>query len=246
MAGKRAIPGTADYDRSRFGTAVSWVAEHAREGDALFDVGCGTGQMLEAMAAAGVDRLAGCDLSAEALTTARERVEFTAHHRSILDEAFVTGLAASFRFVTMSAVLHHLVGRTRRASRLRAEHAVTHALRLLTPDGLLLIIEPTYSPGGAMTVLFWTKRVLGVFGRRIELGRWNNIGAPVVSYYTPAQLRGLVASAGGRVLRRHDRPARLRRLPRILGIRGRWETTLLVGRVTRNEAPDVAIAPQIL
>jgi hypothetical protein len=90
-----------------------------------------------------------------------------------------------------------------------------------------------------MTALFWAKRATaGVFGnRRIELGRWNNLGAPVVAYYSPDQLEGIVAEAGGRVIRRRDREDRIRRLPRIAGVRGHWTSTVLVGR-SRERSPN--------
>ena len=62
-------------------------------------------------------------------------------------------------------------------------------------------------------------------------GRWNNLGAPVVAYYSPGELEEIVAEADGRVIRRRDRTARVRRLPRLLGVRGRWFTTVMAVRV---------------
>jgi SAM-dependent methyltransferase len=165
---------------------------------------------------------------APAQVFARRRVEFRAHRGSILDPDFVASLPGGYDVVVMAAVLHHLVGRTRRSSRRLADTALRHALGLLAPGGRLVIVEPTYAPRWAMTALFWVKQILGVAGRRIELGKWNNLGAPLVSYYDPAGIRGLVGDAGGSVVRSHDRPQRLRRLPRVLGIRGRWTTTVLV------------------
>jgi SAM-dependent methyltransferase len=217
-----------DYDPRRLETAAAWVRELAGDDDALFDVGCGTGQVLLAMQEAGVRRLAGCDLARAALAAAEGRVEFTAHRDSVLDEGFVAGLAGSFRFVTMSAVAHHLVGPTRHRSRALARLALRNALLLLEPGGYLVVIEPTFEPRWAMTAVFWAKRVLAPLGRRIELGKWNNLGAPLVSYYGRGDMRELIAAAGGRVDRHHDEETPLRRLPRTLGVRGRWMTTLLV------------------
>ena len=83
-----------------------------------------------------------------------------------------------------------------------------------------------------MTALFWVKRTLGVLigNRRLELGRWNNLGAPLVSYYSPDEVVAIVEAAGGRVIRHRDRTARLRRLPRLFGIRDRWFTTVMAVR----------------
>jgi SAM-dependent methyltransferase len=221
-----------DYDPRRLTTAAAWVAEMAGDNDSLFDIGCGTGQVVVAMQQAGIRRLAGCDLAQAALDTAEGRVEFTAHQGSVLDDEFVSGLAGGFSWVTMSAVLHHVVGRTRRRSRALARHAVRNALSLLEPGGHLVIVEPAFEPRWAMTAVFWVKRLLAPFGRRVELGRWNNLGAPVVSYYGPGEMAELVAASGGTVARREDTPTTLKRLPRTLGVRGRWMTTLLVQAAT--------------
>jgi SAM-dependent methyltransferase len=215
-----------EYHPARLRRAVRWIdqLQPAR----VFEVGCGNGGVLEVLAQAGITELSACDVAETALARAGRRVDFAAHRGSILDRDFVDSLPGGYDVVVMAAVLHHLVGRTRRSSRGLADTALRHALSLLAPQGHLVIVEPTYAPRWAMTAVFWVKRVLGLAGRRLELGEWNNLGAPLVSYYDPAGVRGLVAAAGGSVERSHDRPQRLRRLPRALGIRGRWITTVLV------------------
>jgi len=220
-----------DYHPRRLRAAIRWVGKIVAEDDDLFDVGCGTGLVLEAMRGAGVTRLSGCDTADAALRTAGKRVDFTPHLGSILDEDFVGGLG-DYRFVTVAAVLHHVVGPTRRASHRMAEAAVRNSLALVRPGGRLLIMEPTYRPRWAMTALFWVKRTLGVLigNRRFELGRWNNLGAPLVSYYSPEEVVAIVEAAGGKVIRHRDRTARLRRLPRLFGVRERWFTTVMAVR----------------
>ncbi|MCB2224601.1 MAG: class I SAM-dependent methyltransferase [Actinobacteria bacterium] len=218
-----------DYHPRRLRVAVRWIARIAAEGDSLLDVGCGTGLVLEAMRdGAGITRLAGCDPAAAALEKAAERVDADLRVGSILDEAFADGLG-EHRFVTMAAVLHHVVAGTRRASRDQAVLALRATLARVAPGGRLVIMEPTYRPRWVMTVLFWSKRALiALFGnRRLELGRWNNLGAPLVAYYSPDEVQEMVAEAGGRVIRSRDRTASLRRLPRAVGVRGRWFTTVM-------------------
>lgn len=224
-----------DYHPRPLRVAIRWIGNLLDEGDDLLDVGCGTGLMLEAMNEAGLTRLAGCDTAGAALRAASERVNFTQHLGSILDDDFVAGLG-DYRFVTMGAVLHHVVGPTRSVSREMAEAAVRNALMLVRPGGRLVIMEPTYRPRWAMSAVFWAKRALGVVigNHRFEVGRWNNLGAPLVSFYSPDEVVSIVEAAGGRVIRRRDRTARLRRLPRLLGIRDRWFTTVMAVRGREN------------
>ncbi len=217
-----------DYHPGRIRLATRWIAKISRDDDTLFDVGCGTGRILEAMHHAGITRLAGCDIAAKALEIAARRVPFEAHRGSILDAGFVSSLG-TYRFVTMAAVLHHIVEPTRRASRRSAEQAVRNAFTLIDPGGRLVIIEPTYRPRWAMTAVFWVKRalVLVVGNRRLELGRWNNIGAPVVSYYSPDEVVAMVEAAGGKVVRRRDRDRPVHRIPRLLGVSRRSISTVM-------------------
>ncbi|MCJ7725843.1 MAG: class I SAM-dependent methyltransferase, partial [Acidimicrobiia bacterium] len=216
-----------DYHPRRLRVAIRWITKIAGDGDTLFDVGCGTGLILEAMRDAGITHLAGCDTAARALEIAAGRVDFEAHQGSILDDDFVAGLG-TYRFVTVAAVLHHVIEPTRRASRRAAEQAVRNALRLVAPGGRLVIIEPTYRPRWAMTAVFWAKRALVMLlgNRRLEIGRWNNLGAPVVAYYSPAEVAEMVVAAGGKVIRTRDREARMRKIPRMLGVNRRWFSTV--------------------
>ena len=195
-----------DYHPRRLRVATAWITKISREGDTLFDIGCGTGLVLQTMRDAGINHLAGCDTAGSALDIAASRVEFEAHQGSVLDAGFVGSLGA-YQFVTMAAVLHHLTGPTRRASRNSAEQAIRNALSLIQPGGRLVIVEPTYRPRWAMTAVFWAKRVLtAIFGNhRLELGRWNNLGAPVVAYYSPDDVVKMVEAAGGKVIRHRDR-----------------------------------------
>jgi len=220
-----------DYSIRRFSHIIQWVSDRVGPDDALFDIGCGTGQTLQAMSDAGVGRLAGCDVAIAALERARARVDFEPFQGSILDDDFVADHSGRYRFVTMSAVVHHLVGRTRRGSRRLAEQAIVNAFELLQPGGELVLIEACYSPSWAAGALFWAKRATSlVFRNRLELGRGNNLGPPVVSFYTPEALDRILQSSGARLVESVDEPHAIKRLPRLLGLRASWDSSRLVAR----------------
>jgi hypothetical protein len=130
-------------------------------------------------------------------------------------------------------VLHHLIGRTRRASRERARLALANAVSLVRPGGHVMVIEPVFYPPWVMDVVFHVKRVaVRLTARRLELfDAWNNIGAPVVSYYTNEDLRRMVADdPRAEVLELRSVPAYLSSLQRAAFIRRREDTTLVIRR----------------
>jgi hypothetical protein len=76
--------------------------------------------------------------------------------------------------------------------------AVTNALELLKPGGHLIVVDEGFSPPRAVDAVFYLKKaVTRLTSRRVGiLGEWNNIGPPVVSYYTSEQLVEMVQARG--------------------------------------------------
>jgi SAM-dependent methyltransferase len=225
---------TPEYDApSRFALAAAWIRRLAGEGSSLVDVGCGSGNVLAYLGEeTGVRRLAGIDVSPRSLERARERTGCETHAGSILDPDLVAGLSGRFDFAVLGAVLHHLVGRTPRACRERARLAVAHALDLVRPGGYLILHEPVFYPPRAMAILFYAKRIAaGLTSRRLEIfDRWNNLGAPVVMYYTSEELVLMVeADPRAMILDLRSVPAYRSSLQRALLVR-REDTTLVVRR----------------
>jgi SAM-dependent methyltransferase len=219
----------------RFDVALEWLAGQAVAPRRVCDLGCGTGVLLGILA----DRfphaeLVGLDASESAAREAASQARCRIVVASLFEPGLQELLGGPFDLVVIAAVLHHVVGPTRKESRRRAIEALRCGLRLLADGGALLVVEPTFAPRAAMTWVFWAKRIVAVTGRRVELGRWNNIGAPVVSYCDPEDVARMACAAGGRVERATHRVGRLRRLPRALGIRGRWESTYVVRGTTRH------------
>ena len=225
---------TPEYDAARFAPATEWIRRLATEESTLVDVGCGSGNVLAYLReATGLRRLAGLDVSPRYLEQARARVGCETHQGSILDPGVVASLGGRFDFAVLGAVQHHLVGRTRRASRELARLALLHALSLVRPGGHLFILEPVFYPPWMMDVVFYVKTLaVKLTSRRLELfDRWNNLGAPVVSYYTNEELRQMVTEdPRAQLLELRSAPAYLSSLQRAAFIRRREDTTLVVRR----------------
>ncbi len=189
---------TPRYDDRR----VDFMVEELRElGPAprVIDLGCGDGSVLRHL----VDRVpglapVGVDPSPRYVDLANER-GLDARVGSILDPGLAAATGDGYDAALVVAVLHHLVGPTRRRSRANVAAAIGVAAGLVRPGGKLLIYEPTYRPRLGMAVLFWIKAmVVRLAGnRRVELGRPAlNIGAPIVSYYDVEAIEALLAGAG--------------------------------------------------
>ena len=188
---------TPHFAPKRFNFALDFLQAHATEEQALIDVGCGDGATL-AMVRDGspIANLWGLDVAGACLKKAEAETGCSTIHGSILDPTIVSRYEEQFDYAILGAVLHHLIGRTRRASLDAATLCVAHTLRLLKRGGHLIIFEPTYEPRWAMWCAFWMKRIVGsMISSRLELGRsWLNVAQPVVSYYSVDQVRGMLRS----------------------------------------------------
>ena len=202
-----------EYSVERLADTARFISEHSNSDASLIDVGSGTGNTLVYLSeTCGITDLAAIDVSSECLRVLEKRLDSQVHHGSILDREFVQSIESKFDFAVIAAVLHHLIGRSRGQSRQYAELAVANAKRLLKPGGYLIIHEPVFSPPISMSGVFYLKKLVTRFtsGRVGIGGYWNNIGAPVVSYYNVDQVRRL-ASVGppSEVVHQHEEPETL-------------------------------------
>jgi len=223
---------TPEYDAARFAPAAEWIRRLAGEDSTLVDVGCGSGNVLAYLRDETVlRRFAGIDVSPRYLEQARQRVGCETHLGSILDRGLVERLRGRFDFAVLGAVLHHLVGRTRHASRERAQAALANALSLVRPGGHVIVHEPVFYPPWMMDVVFYTKKLVSTLtSHRLELfDQWNNLGAPVVSYYTNEELGRMVAEdRRAELLDLRSVPAYLSSLQRAAFIHRREDTTVVI------------------
>ncbi|MBD0293408.1 MAG: class I SAM-dependent methyltransferase [Jiangellaceae bacterium] len=207
---------THEYSVGRLRRAVEFIRQHRTPDATLVDIGCGTGNVLAHIKRhTDLHAVVGLDVSERSLQITREQVGAEVHLASVLDDSTVERFGERFDFAIMAAVLHHLVEPTRRRSLHTAFHGVHNAVRLVRPGGYLIVIEPTFTPSAPLTALFWTKTLLSkLFHRRLALGSyWNNVGAPVVSYYSRDHVLAMVrAQPIARVVLEDNAPQPLSRL----------------------------------
>ena len=226
-----------EYGRDRIRGHAKVLRPMLGEGTRLVDVGSGTGANLARLSKAlRVTDLTALDASAESLSRVAARLpQARIECVSILDEDALEPLEGAFDVVVMAAVLHHLVGSTRRESRMLAERGLASAARLARPGGLVVVLEPVFERRGLGVLvrpsasIFWLKRVVtSVTSRRVPvLGYWNNIGAPVVSFYSGDEVAAMTARAGLDLVHRDSREQR----PGAIGMVARRADDTFIARV---------------
>lgn len=169
-----------------------------KSGISICDVGSGTGSNLHKLAEQlDTTRCVAFDISQKSLQKIGERYpDIETTQLSILDTEAIGEFRESFDVVLLAAVLHHLVGSTPRRSKHHAHNGLENALTLVKPGGLLVVLEPVFSPNWAMKLLFYIKRLLTkISNQRISIaGYWNNIGAPVVMMYSESEVKTMISS----------------------------------------------------
>lgn len=108
----------------------------------LVDIGCGDGATLEFIRRnAPIQNLYGMDVAGNYLREAQQRTSCSTIHGSVLDDDLFEEYEQHFDYAVLRSVLHHLVGRTRRVSRMHAQECIGNTLRLLKPRGCLIVAE---------------------------------------------------------------------------------------------------------
>lgn len=151
----------------------------------ILDVGCGTGNVLEYIREeTKVENISGLDIDEEALRIAKER-GINVYRCSIVEDC-LEKINEKFDVVIVGAVLHHVVSNSRKASIELAKRALLNSINFVKGGGYLIIVEPTYEPFWLLTLIFYIKKFFSLFTKqRITIfNYWNNIGPPVVSYFS--------------------------------------------------------------
>ena len=223
---------TPVYSKGRYAKVVEYLCRQDADGASLLDVGCGSGNILRLIADnTQIAELGGLDVSPNYLEQCAQAVPCETYLGTILDEFLRTIIGRSYRYVLVGAVFHHLVGSTRRASLEMARHGMMNAWQIVEKGGCLIVMEPTFRPRVVCTGLFHIKHFVGRFTRkRVSfLGRWNNIGEPIVSYFSHDELLVELAHLPGAKVALEIRKRRARPLMwRLAGVTERSDSILIL------------------
>lgn len=223
---------TPEYSVGRLAHVVTAIKCYGPKNGSLLDIGCGTGNTLEFVRnKTSLKNFYGMDVSQKCLLKTKERIDCDTFLGSILDSNFIDKISERFNFVLLSAVLHHLIGKTRKESKAYSFLAIQNCLRLLKDDGYLIIMEPTFCPSIAMDIIFYIKKLLTkITSKRVSMfGKYNNLGAPVVSYFTDKQLLKMVNDIKScRIVEKNIEERKVSFLWRFALIKHRRDATIVV------------------
>lgn len=226
---------TPTYSLGRYEAVVAFLRENAAPGASLLDIGCGAGNVLKLIAEnSPVHDLNGLDVSPSYLAKCAAAVPgCTTHLGSILDPDLRTAADRRFTYVLVGAVLHHLVGSTRAESLQLAQQGLRSAWSLVEPGGALIIMEPTFRPHATMSMVFYAKRLVSrVTSRRVAIfGYWNNLGEPVVSYFSHDELNYQASRLPhAKLVSGIKKTKSLPAIWRLAGVSERADSVLIVGK----------------
>jgi SAM-dependent methyltransferase len=225
---------TPEYSSGRLAHVIPFIWKHATNESTLLDIGCGVGNLLEEVQKrTPIQSVTGIDISKRCLEQTRNRLRCPVFLGSVLDTDFIESIGSAFDFVVLASILHHLVGKTRRQCKRNFVLAMANALRVTLPGGHIIVFEPGISPRLAGFSLFYAKRFVTRFtsGRVQLFDKWNNIGAPVISYFTHGQVTTMaLKSEMARLVERHIEDMHVNFLWRVFGVMRRTNTTLVIER----------------
>jgi ubiquinone/menaquinone biosynthesis C-methylase UbiE len=186
------------------------IRDLARPGDRLLDIGGGNGYFTDRVLAE-TDIREACllDISHTMLALNRRKHNKELVQASALNMPFKKG---SFEFIHFDAVLHHIVGTTRKSSVEQAQRVIRNSINLVKKDGFLVFTERCVDSWISSAIIFYTLKFLS----RTGLAKLGGVASGlVVSFLTPDEFLAGIKIAGASVIRveiTHDRPKILFRL----------------------------------
>lgn len=228
---------TPVYSLKKYKDVIAFLRDDANPQASLLDVGCASGGLLKIVIEnTPIQDVSGVDVSPAYLEQCAAAVpNCSTYLASILDTDLKTAVGREFSYVVVGAVLHHLVGNTRQKSLVYAREGLVNAWSLVEAGGTLIIEEPTYRPQWLMSWLFYVKRLVSsvVPGRVTLFGHWNNLGEPVVSYFSHTALVQEASGLPGATLVLDMKRPRKRSVAwRLIGVRERAGSLLALRKTT--------------
>jgi len=151
----------------------------------ILDVGCGSGPLLESLNI----KFPGNELYGVDITPSL--IEYAKEHRKGIN--FKVGSAYKLPFednyfdvVIAETLLHHLIGKTRKASKRLMESALNEMIRVCKHNGLICIRELVVSHKFQSNLIFTVTRILAEFG--IVIPYFDVDKDIIVSFYTSKEL----------------------------------------------------------
>ncbi len=130
--------------------------EYIQNGDAVLDIGCGTGTLAVMMAKKGA-RVRGIDIAKPMLAVAAEKIdEMGVRERVELMETSIVGLARHFKDESMDKIVSTLVFSELSSDERR--YALAESSRILKKDGLLIIADEVRPESFAKRLLYFMVR----------------------------------------------------------------------------------------
>lgn len=220
---------TKEYTRSWMKDPVKYyhdklklLSQYSGEINSLLDIGCGSGQFLQAVQkAVKIDQLFGIDVSKGMFSFVSPPLKRTVSFL-LGDSLKLPFKAKSFDCVCMDSVLHHVIVKDRAKSKANIKALMREVRRVIKPNGFLFLSELYYESFGASTL---TSNIVFSF-----LAFFDKLGIKfppqspkglVVCFYTRSELRQLVTSAGGTILKEQVNPWKVLFMERLAFLRKR-------------------------
>lgn len=130
--------------------------DYIQSGDAVLDIGCGTGTLAVMMAKKGA-RVRGIDIAKPMLAVANERINEMGLKESVeLMETSIVGLARHFKDESMDKIVSTLVFSELSSDERR--YALAQSSRILKKDGLLIIADEVRPESFVKRILYFMVR----------------------------------------------------------------------------------------
>lgn len=168
----------------------------------ILDLGCGNGSFIKMVTEEGLKgEIVGVDISTSMLQLANEDLKYDDVHL-IAADGFLLPFSTNCEFdiIHMDSVLHHLIGKTRSASRALAERLIGTLLREVSAESVIAIEEMLYESHVVSSItssfIFYGLKLINFL--KLDLSRISKDIIPglEVNFYTEKELVSMLNKFG--------------------------------------------------